>query len=152
MKVILLTLLLLSSYDNPLDSIRMAYHQLKSEEALEQFLESIDYIDNTQLVPYKASAIMQKAEYVSSPFSKLKFFNQGKHILEEYIKKNPNNIEARYVRIMVQSQLPGFLGYKNNMESDAAFIHTNIQSTNIPIDYSQLILINIDKYTKKVEP
>lgn len=148
----LLYLLLLPSYENPLDSVRMAYHELKSEEAIERFLKHVDTIDNRQLIPYKASAIMQKAEYVSSPFSKLKFFNQGKDLLEEYIKNNPNNIEARYVRIMVQSQLPGFLGYKNNMESDAAFIHSNIQATDISLSYSQLILKNIDKYTKNVEP
>ena len=75
---------------------------------------------------------MQRAEHSSWPITQLSWFNEGKEKLENYIYNYPNDIEARYIRYLVQEGSPGFLGYKDSIEKDKKFILNNIESANLP--------------------
>jgi hypothetical protein len=77
--------------------------------------------------PYLACAIMQRAEHTLWPPYKLKYFNSGKDRLEEYISSYPHEIEARYVRLLVQKESPSFLGYCDNISEDASYILDNLK-------------------------
>ena len=129
-------------------SIRTAYHKIRTEKQLEQFIKKFHGIDAEEAQPYLASAIMQKAQYAFLPTSKLKYFKQGKKQLESFIQNNPNNLEARYVRVLVQSNVPEILGYKNNIKSDIEFIKSHIKASKLPADYQKVMLTHIKNVTK----
>ncbi len=60
-----------------------------------------------------------------SPISKLNTFKEGKKNIEQAIKKEPENVELRFIRLSVQKNAPSFLGYKSNINEDAKFIKEN---------------------------
>lgn len=126
-------------------TIRSKYHEISSKHDLEVFMEYLNEVDCKRAEPYLASAIMQKAKYAFLPTDKLKYFNRGKKMLENFIEHHPENIEARYVRALVQSEIPRFLGYKNQIKSDAEFIKTHLEQSDLPGDYKKLIALNLNK-------
>lgn len=67
---------------------------------------------------YHGAANMMIAKHVGNPFSKLSYFKNGKKILEEAIQADKENIELRFLRFSVQSEAPGFLGYRDAVEED----------------------------------
>ena len=86
---------------------------------------------------------MQSAKYSFWPPKKLKHFNKGKKILESFILSNPENTEARYLRILVQSEVPDFLGYNKEINTDIKFVKLKIGGSDLPKIYQNLILKNI---------
>ena len=147
MKLLWLLLLIGSVQCDDMASIRKEYHLLNSEEKVEKFIDRVRKQDCFAATPYLASAMMQRAEYRAWPTSKLSTFNEGKSLLETYIKNNPKDLEARYVRLLVQSEIPSILGYNSDMELDEKYIRENIEISGLPISYQQIILDNTNKVT-----
>ncbi len=58
------------------------------------------------------------ANHVFNPIQKLKTFNKGKKNIEEGIRRDPNNMDIRFVRLSVQMNCPAFLGYNQHIDSD----------------------------------
>ncbi len=125
--------------------IRTAFHRLDSEDKVEGFIKKYGESTLQKSVPYVAAAVMQRAKYVFMPTKKLVYFKQGKKKLEAYIKAHPDDVEARYVRALVQSQIPGILGYKDNIESDKEFVIEHLASSGLPEAYQGTILTNLKK-------
>ncbi|GAB5538186.1 MAG: hypothetical protein Salg2KO_02890 [Salibacteraceae bacterium] len=75
---------------------------------------------------YFGAAQTMMAEVTLNPYTKLSYFNNGKAAIEEAIKTNPSNPELRYVRYMIQSNAPDFLGYNNNIIEDLQIVHKAI--------------------------
>lgn len=138
----LATIALTINFQTDLTQMREDFHNISTHEEIKEFIQKYEQSDS-QSEPYVASAIMRKAEFVFLPTTKLKYFNQGKNKLEKYIKNNPQNIEGRYVRILVQRNIPSFLGYSNHIDEDREVIQQNIESSTLPKEYKQLILKNI---------
>lgn len=145
MILILFSFLFNNSYDcSQINAVRNEYHALDSKDRLTAFLSKIENSNCKDFTPYIASAVMQQAEYVFSPVSKYNYFNKGRKMLEEYIRKNPSSIDARYIRVMVQKNAPAFLNYKSEIKSDIAFIRKNIGKSNMPENMKIMFLNNID--------
>lgn len=133
-----------------MESIRTTYHSIRTEEQLDQFIELVEDMPCDNAQPYLASAIMQKAQHCIWPTNKLKYFQTGKKHLETFIQQRPGSIEARYVRVLIQSEVPYILGYKDDLVSDARFIKNHIASSGLPESYQKLILKNVEKVTKNI--
>lgn len=131
-------------------SVRSEYHNIKTEEQLNQFINLLENMNCDKVQPYMASAIMQKAQFTIWPTSKLKFFETGKKQLESIIQKDPDSIEARYVRVLVQSEIPYILGYHDDMVSDSFYIKKHIANSGLPENYQKLILKNVTKATNNI--
>src|SRR5665213_3756036 len=58
----------------------------------------------------EGAMIMKKAGVGGSPITKLNLFKQGHKELEAAIKKEPDNAEFRFLRLIIQENAPGFLG------------------------------------------
>ncbi len=71
---------------------------------------------------------MRRAGIGGNPASKLKLFKQGHAMLEEAIKQDPDNAEYRFLRLIIQENAPGILGYKDDEEKDSAFIRKSYKS------------------------
>ncbi len=143
--LILISLLFSQSDCDEINNIRTKYHQVNSEEKLTGYINFVNTIDCEKSIPYKASAKMQSAKYAFWPTKKLKLFNTGKKQLENYITNNPNDIEAKYIRVLIQDNVPKILGYHKNKLDDIAFIKQNLSSSTLPKAYKELILSNISK-------
>ena len=74
---------------------------------------------------------MQMANYTMNPYKKLDYFNKGKQALETHISKYPQQIDARYVRALIQSKAPKILNYYQNIQADISFIKKNIQESDV---------------------
>ena len=142
MNVILFISLVLVSFAEE-DSVRMQYHQANSKESLESFISVLEKSNLPVSEVYLASAYMQKAKYVFSPYNKLKYFNKGKDMLEAFLSKNPNSVDGKYVRYLVQRNAPSFLGYSSEIESDREFIKEHIDKANIGVDIKKMMLDNL---------
>jgi hypothetical protein len=108
-----------------LEEIRELYQQAPEEEAAARQLmqKTENYRDNEPLMfAYKGAAHMMMAKHVINPFSKMSHFNKGKKIYTAAIDADPNNLELRFLRFSVQSEAPGFLGYKQNVEEDKSLL------------------------------
>ncbi len=71
---------------------------------------------------------MRKAGIGGNPASKLKLFKQGRKLLEEAIAKDPDNAEFRFLRLIIQENAPGALGYRNDQQKDSEFIRKSYNS------------------------
>lgn len=129
--------------------VRTDYGNIQTEQELNQFISLIESIDCQFKGPYEASATMQKAQYTLAPWTQYNYFRKGKKMLENYIEKYPENIEARYVRFLIQTHAPFFLGYNNEIKSDAAFIRTNIDKQDLSLTYQKRILNHLDQFENK---
>ena len=79
-------------------------------------------------VAYKASGLMMNAKYVPNPLDKLTTFSKGKNLLEQTVTKDPNNLEIRFLRLVMQSNAPSFLGYTDAIPRDKKFVLQGLKS------------------------
>ena len=71
---------------------------------------------------------MMQAKYGFNPISKLRRFKKGKTLIEEAVKKQPDNLEIRFLRLAIQTNLPAFLNYSDNIIEDEKYLLANIQT------------------------
>lgn len=100
-----------------------------SWKQMAELLSPIDTKSPAILVCYKGVSEMIQAKYVISPWSKLNSFNSGKKLIEEAVRKDSENLEIRFLRYSIQTNLPSFLDYKADVDSDKDFMINNIDKT-----------------------
>ena len=81
------------------------------------FMNKYSKKDET-LLAYKGASIALKSKFTSGIKQKKEGFIAGITILESVIKGNPNNTEARLIRLSIQENTPKLLKYKENIEAD----------------------------------
>lgn len=111
-----------------LDEVRVNYNKLVSDKELckKMILELEEAKNNSAThLGYLGGLQTIWANHVFSPISKLNTFKQGKKNIEQAIKKEPNNVELRFIRLSVQKNAPAFLGYNSNIKEDIQFIKNN---------------------------
>ncbi len=54
--------------------------------------------------------------------NKMSNFNKGKDLLEQAIRARPSELELHFLRLTIQYNLPGFLGYKSDIDGDKKFV------------------------------
>lgn len=85
-------------------------------------LKPYDESNNPLFLGYKAGANMIMAKHVINPISKMSWFKKGKKMLEAAIKADMKDVELRCLRFGIQSNVPDFLNYKDNINQDKKFI------------------------------
>lgn len=129
MKLIVLMLLscfTLSSHAPEIESIRINYTQAASNKALckEMIAKLKDYNGPVQQA-YLGAFQTIWAKHTINPFEKLKTFNRGKANIEESVAQASSNAEIRLLRLSIQLNAPGFLGYNDNVAEDKKYILDN---------------------------
>jgi hypothetical protein len=135
MKYWLCTLFIFSTlwaFTHSLPEIRQLYKQSAAEETsckqLVANLKGYTEYNNPLMAGYKACGTMMMANYVWNPLEKLSNFNEGKNLLEKCIKRDPANIELRFLRFSVQNNAPAFLNYNQSLESDKKILVNKVIS------------------------
>lgn len=102
--------------------LRTLYDQAASSKSaakqLLTLLKPVDDQSNPLLICYKGAAEMMQAKYGLNPVNKLSRFKAGKELIEKAIKKAPEEAEIRFLRFTIQTNLPSFLGYNDNIKED----------------------------------
>lgn len=132
-----------------MDALRLEFHTIESSSQLDIFVSKARECDCPAISPYLGSAIMRKAEYAVSPWKKYGYFKEGQAILEDYIKANPKSVEARYVRLLVQSSIPTFLAYNSDIEADEKMIRQGLSASGLSASYQRIILNNVNNIVNK---
>lgn len=123
-----------------IESTRIRFQNIKTEQDLKELEQNIKNSKCELEQPYYYAVLTMKAKYAFWPNQKLSFFNEGKKSLEKYIKRFPNNCEARFLRYSIQQNAPSFLGYTDDLETDKNFILKNIEKAELTPKYKQQIL------------
>ena len=136
-----------------LTEVRALYQKAEAgEDAAETLLEQLEEVGTEEpvLLAYKAGVTMMMAKYVFLPF-KMKYFREGKKLLQQAIEASPQNTEIRFLRFSLQSETPGFLGYKDHMEADKQFLLQRIPVLKDPELEALMLpfLVNSDYLTEE---
>jgi hypothetical protein len=109
-----------------LETVRMLYQKAATEEKscnlLLQLLSDYNVNSYPLLEGYKGSATMLLCKYTFNPISKFSYFKKGKRMLENAVRLNEKNVELRFLRFAVQTQIPFFLGYNESIDLDKTFL------------------------------
>lgn len=103
------------------------YHELVTKAEEQRYINNYKNNENISVKAYVTSLQIKQAKYKTMPWSKLKSFNANKKKLENLILQNPNNVHLRYVRLVIQEHVPGFLNYKTSIKKDREFLKKVIQ-------------------------
>lgn len=116
-----------------LTNIQLSYLRDNYEKAVsdKKLCETIikDLENNTQSnvhLAYLGAFQTIWANHVFNPFSKLETFNKGKANIELAVKREGNSAEIRFIRLSVQANCPGFLGYSGNIQQDKLFLKKHL--------------------------
>jgi hypothetical protein len=117
--------------------VRALYQKSPVEEnsckELIRVLASCNERNNPLLLGYKASGTMMMAKHVFNPFTKLSYFKKGKSMLEKAIEVDEENVELRFLRFSAQTNIPSFLGYKEDIQKDKKFLLQSLPKITDPI-------------------
>lgn len=105
--------------------LRSLFAQSTNNKVMAEVLldESAKYAELDVLyMGYHGAAKMIMAKHLDSPFSKLSSFNDGKKELERAIQKAPENVELIFLRYTIQRHAPSFLGYRQHVQTDEAYL------------------------------
>ena len=126
---------LLSSAKTPeIEDVRVLFHKVESSQKicveLIELLEPYNDKNNALFLGYRGSTNMLMAKYLINPFTKLSYFKKGKLMLEKAIQFDQKNIELRFLRYTIQTNVPSFLNYSDNKENDRVFLLQSLNSLN----------------------
>ena len=130
MKTLLLLLsslaLQFSQGEPKLAEVRCLYFKSADEKAsagkLCALLEPVDSSYTPVMVCYKGAAEMMRARYSLNPIHKFSSFKNGRALIESAIKRDSTAIESRFIRFSIQSNLPAFLNYDQNIKKDKSML------------------------------
>ena len=112
--------------------VRIAYKEAAQDKtkvaAFSELFSHITKQDNTTLVAYKGASITLVAKHAKRIKDKKSGFTEGVAYVEYALKKEPNNIEIRFIRLGIQENTPKILRYKSNIEEDKQFIFTHYKN------------------------
>jgi hypothetical protein len=121
------------------DEIRNLWFDLDDSNKKSAFIDLVERQKEKHpaMDAYRAAAMMLKADLTSFPNDKLKYFNQGKDMLELCLRQNPWNTECRFIRLTLQCKSPWFLGYHQQIEEDARVVldHFKLQYVTTKVTY-----------------
>lgn len=136
-------------------SIRQKYiSAATSQEVAEDLFRTLESVnDNSKehtLVAYKAAAITLKAKYARGLFTKKDLFTKGVTLLDGLLARKPDNYEARLLRLNIQENAPGILGYNDNIDEDKLFLIKNYDSQPSDLKRFTLDFVKVSSsFTKK---
>ena len=140
--VILFYSLFLQPISN-VDRVRNKFPNIVSKGQADAFIMELKNDNSPESKAYIAAMIFMKSRFVKFPFTKMKYFKEGKNLLDETILKNPENIEIRYIRFLMQKEIPSFLGYDKNINEDFEVILNGVTISRLNLDLKLKILHNM---------
>jgi hypothetical protein len=77
---------------------------------------------------YEGALMMKKSGMLAKAKDKLNLFKAGRSKLELSITKDKENVELRFLRIIIQEHAPKIVNYRSELETDSQLIRANYKS------------------------
>ncbi|UMB60708.1 hypothetical protein MHL31_00500 [Lutibacter sp. A80] len=126
--------------ESRLNDVRNQFPNIVSLEQAEKFMTNLEGDNSAEAQGYYAAMVLMKSRFAKNPFSKFKYFKQGKKQLDKTILENPSIVEVRYIRFLMQKQIPDFLGYNKHLEEDFKIISNNLLGLNLSESFKTRML------------
>lgn len=141
-----LLLLISSSSAQTLTELRTAYMKgLHNIDTMPKVYEMFKKVENPdgKVLAYKGAieAIMTKTTW--NVFKKMSYLKDSEESFKQAVQKNPNDVEVRFMRMAVQFEIPSYLGFSEDIDTDKEFIVKHIHEfdvKNFPSDILDQIL------------
>lgn len=125
---------------------RTAFYHAMASENLEDINAQLNIVKASSLSnkeAFEGALLMRKAGLVTKAKEKLGLFKEGRKKLEASIKKDNDNTEYCFLRLIIQEHAPRAVEYRNNIGHDSQLIRSNYK--NLPPAVQQAIA----DYSKK---
>ena len=107
-------------------------HNNKSKcDSLSNYLNQLTEKDNT-INAYIGANNLLISKFSNNIIKKFKYFEEGRKIIENAIKNDPENIEIVFLRYLNQRNIPWFLNYNQNLVEDYDFLIKNLNLISDP--------------------
>lgn len=115
---------------NDLEYIRINYYASVEKEELvtelEKFINKKFTSDRNKypalILAYVAALQSVKSKHAFWPTEKYSYFKESMLLFDEVMKKEPKNLEIRFLRFAILHYVPSFLGYSKERYEDAQVI------------------------------
>jgi len=97
---------------------------------------------------YEGTLLMKKAGLIPKPKAKLSSFKDGHKKLEQAIGEEPKNAKYRFLRLIIQENAPGILGYKDQIDEDSKYVRESFNTLSPDV---QAAVVNYNKTSKKLQ-
>jgi hypothetical protein len=117
------------------------YYSVMASQNIDAINNELKIVQSSTIVnknAYEGTLLMTKAGLVKKIGEKINLFKSGRQKLENCIKLNTQNVELRFLRLMVQENSPPIVNYKGDLEKDKIFIDKSFKTE--PQDIQQYIL------------
>jgi len=107
----------------------------EDKEACEQLYKKLaesEYKDHALLTAYYGAVTATKANYLKEPGEKLKYFRQGRRLIEKAVAMDSLNTEIRFLRFTIQTNVPKAVKYDKEIDEDKQFLINNIKDCKVP--------------------
>jgi hypothetical protein len=122
---------------------------IQTIEAVNKELEIVKTSAITEKDAYEGTLLMTKAGLVKNPVEKIKYFKSGHAKLEARIKNNNDNVELRFLRLMVQENAPPIVNYKGDLKADKELIEKSFKTLSPEL---QKYILDYSKRSKILNP
>jgi hypothetical protein len=104
--------------------MRELYFAAASDAGITAFYNEAKKSTSTDpvMLAYKGVAIAMYAEVASKVKEKFAYFEEGKTLIDQAAAAAPRNAEIAFLRFSVQSEVPAFLGYRDQIQNDANIV------------------------------
>lgn len=116
------------------DGVRIKYFAaLKdSEKALHLYEEDYEGIQEKDalILAYKGAleALLTKTTW--NFIKKISYLKESRTTFDKAYKLDPNNVEVRFLRLAVESQIPSYLGFSEHVDQDRKFVLSHLNQFN----------------------
>lgn len=116
------------TFDKPSFYAAMSSDKL---DVINKQLNSLKSLSLEEKEAYEGALLMRKSGLAKNANEKLSLFKSGRSKLEAAITKNMDNIEFRFLRVIIQENAPRIVKYKKELESDVKLIRTNFKNLSV---------------------
>lgn len=113
----------------------LLYDSTKNKESLDSLLvitsdlrKNINIKDSPVVIAYCGIGEALLAKYTFFPWDKLIYLNKGLKLLDKAVNVDSNNLEIRFLRFTVLSNVPSFLGYSSEANYEADVLYNMLKS------------------------
>jgi hypothetical protein len=110
---------------------KSAFYSAMASNNIEAVNIQLDMIKASSLnekEAYEGALLMKKAGLVTKAKEKLSLFKAGRLKLEAAIKKDKENTEYCFLRLIIQEHAPKMVNYANDIKADVAAIRSNLKT------------------------
>ncbi len=110
-----------------IEIIRQTYERSEADSKSADKLKDLTASQSNALVKaYHGVSYAFLAKHGSNPLSKLSNLKKGLNIMNLAVKQDAKDVEVRFLRYSVESNIPGFVSFENHTATDKKFINENL--------------------------